>query len=53
MLKISKKSKIIDLLTIIRRKLKYTINDLILYKLKFDKRIKIYEFDKVEKENFN
>ena len=48
MLKLNKKAKIIDLLTLIRRKVKYTAKDLILYRVKYNRKYYQHDFTKVD-----
>jgi hypothetical protein len=53
MLKVLKKAKIVDLLTMIRRKVKYTANDLIFFKVKYNRKCCQYEFSRVDQSNLN
>ena len=52
-LKINKKHKIADLLTLLRRKTKYTVKDFQLYRVKYNKNFHCYEFNKVDINNLN
>ena len=44
MLKFNKKQKLIDLLTAIRKKVKYPLNEISLYRLRFDRNCNVYKF---------
>lgn len=53
MLKINKRSKVIDLLTLIRRKIKYPAKDLLLFRVKFNRKYMCYEFNRIQQDSFN
>lgn len=51
--KINKRRKIVDLLSLIRMKTNYPLHELLIYRVKYSRKMQVYEFTQIEKENWD